>query len=44
MKKVFKYCKKNNIEIYDYSWEDYIDEILYKYDFETNYKLKLYLD
>lgn len=38
MKKVFEYCKKHNVKIYDYSWEDYIDEILFKYDFGTKYE------
>jgi transcriptional regulator with XRE-family HTH domain len=44
MKKVFKYCKDHHIEIYDYSWEAYIDEILFTYDFGMKYERLSNLD
>ncbi len=38
IKKLFDYCKKNNIEIYEYSWDTYIDEIFETINYGETYQ------
>lgn len=38
IKKLFAYCNKHNIEIYDYTWNAYIDEVLFNYNYGEQYE------
>ena len=38
IKKLFTYCENHKIEIYDYSWNDYIDDVLFGYNYGEQYQ------